>query len=941
MAGRVLRRWLAATASALALLTAPAIAHADPISAAIVTAIGLTGAAATVATFVITTALQLASAFALSKLTGPKQKQQERQASVTTLSVGENPREAVFGRVCSGGSLVTAANFGGEFNTDWEVLEIALADHPIDALEGYFIGSDYYPYSANGLQTGFSGCLDIEFINGSNDVPPPARFAGAAGMASEDRLRGTTKVWAAYKANDKVWSQGRPSFKWVFRGKRCYDPRKDGSLPGGVGSHRWDDPSTWEYDDNAYVCRYNWVRGVYARDQVDQPEMLLVGRGLSDIEAPPENVFAPANVCDELVALKAGGTERRYRIAAVIRADETHDQTEQRFAAAMGGVIVQREGGVEIEPGQAKSTVVEITDADLVVGEKVVFDRFLPAPQRINSVVGRYIEPAQNWSDHAAPIRRSIADIQDDRGPAETPLSLDFVTSGTQAQRCAEIERRLSRMERRATIPLPPRFSGLEEGDWIGWTSDRYHHGGRVVYRVEAWSRAPNWRRTLALREVASSAYGWTAATDEIVPGTPPPPEIARPAPLELAGVEVFTVNLMGDDGSKVPAIRAVWSTPVDPAVLGVRVEVRVLGEADAAPTSATTRETIDAGFLVTTNGVAASATLEARVIPLADPSREVVGSDWTTVVTGKSTAGAATTVPWSGVDDDDGQRPEDGADVTGDHTAADTVAIAGRPRDDVLADVDQTKITTAATALTMTIVNGETVEQVNQLQNDVNGNQAFITDLRSIDGEGVGKAILSINSNGHVGGTVAMNDGTVFSFYVVADEFGVVGTDGVERKVVYVDTVAGKIKFMADVAIDGDLTITGTMTTPKLADNAVTNRLRGASATLTAGTGSDVEVFTYVIDLDYPADVELDGNANFVDGGGNGPSYHSSSIKLFVDGDQVASNPQGGALAMQQLTTWGGIALAAGSHTVSMTVMTKPDDFYDRLNFRAQWFQK
>ncbi|SFK41433.1 phage tail protein [Caulobacter sp. UNC279MFTsu5.1] len=912
---RSFRRWLAAGACASALLWSPAQAKADPISASIVAAIGLTGAAATVATFVITTALQLAGAFALSKLTGPKQKQQERQASVTTLSVGESPREAVFGRVCSGGSLAAAANFGGEFNTDWEVLEITLADHPIDALEGYFIGSDYYAYSANGLQTGFSGCLDIEFINGSNDVPPPTRFAGATGMASEDRLRGVTKVWAAYKANDKVWPQGRPSFKWVFRGKRCYDPRKDSTVPGGSGSHRWNAPSTWEWTDNAYVCRYNWVRGVYARDLVDQPEMLLVGRGLTDIEAPPENVFAPANVCDELVPLKAGGTEPRYRVSAVIRADETHDETEQRFAAAMAGVIVQREGGVEIEPGQAKSTVVEITDADLVVGEKVVFDRFLPAPQRINSVVGRYIEPAQNWSDHAAPIRRSVLDIQDDRGPAETPLSLDFVTSGTQAQRCAEIERRLARMERRATIPLPPRFSGLEEGDWIGWTSDRRHHGGRVVYRVEAWSRAPNWRRTLALREVASSAYGWTAATDEITPGTPPPPEPARPDPLALSGVDVFTVNLSGDDGSKVPAIRAVWSTPVDPAVLGVRVEVRVLGEAEAAPTSATTREAIDAGFLVTTNGVAASATLEARVIPLADPSREVQGSDWTTVVTGKSTAGGATTVPWSGVDDDDGQRPEDGADVTGNHTSADTAAIAGRPRDDVLADVDQTKITTAETALTMTIVNGETVEQINQLQNDVNGNKTFIQDLRSIDGEGVGKAILSINSNGHVGGTVAMNDGTVFSFYVVADEFGVVGTDGVGRKVVYVDTVAGKIKLTANVAIDGDLTITGTLTTRTLANNSVTIPLVTTGSSTINCDGTDKEIIDHVVDLtdDATLFVTCFLSSHFPSGDKNWNAV------LYIDG--VAVYTTGGANGEANIPLGGALFCAAGEREVKVTL--------------------
>lgn len=639
---KTFRRWLLAGACGLAVLGLPVVAQADPISATIVAAIGLTGTAATIATFVITSALQIASAYALSKLSKPKNKAaaQERQASVTTLSLGEVSREAVFGRACTAGSLANAFNFGGTYGTDWECLVIALADHELDALEGYIIDGTFYAWAANGLQPGFSSCLDMEFINAKDDVPPPARFAAAAGYGSTDRLKSIAKVYFAYKASDTVFPQGRPSVKFVVRGKRCYDPRQDDTVPGGEGLHRWNDPSTWTWTENAAICRYNWVRGIYALDQVDSPEQLLIGRGLSAIEAPPDRVIAPASVCDELVNLRAGGTEKRYRVGGVIRADETYDAVEEMFAAAMAGVIVQREGGVEVEPGQAKSAVAEITDLDLVVGEKAMFDRFLPDPQRVNSVIGRYVEPAQNWSDHAAPVRRSILDIQADGQPKEEPLDLSLVTSGTQAQRCAEIERRNGRLERRATITLPPRFSYLEEGDWIGWTSERRHNGGRVVYRVEAYSRAPDWRRTLALREIAALSYSWDAATDEFIPGTAPAPEPARPAVLALSGVGFSVLALEGTDGSVTPAVKAVWATPVDPAVIGIRLEVRVAGEAEVTPTLATERSTINGGVMVTTAGVPPGTALEARLSPLADPSREVTSSAWTPVTTGASSSG-------------------------------------------------------------------------------------------------------------------------------------------------------------------------------------------------------------------------------------------------------------------------------------------------------------
>lgn len=637
-----LRRAALAMGCAISALIIPASAHADPITAAVVAVVNIIGGAtvaAAVGNFLIAyggTLYATAASWALTKLSTPKgtAAAQERQASVVTLSVGEVARELALGRVCTAGSLVNAFNYGGQYGTDWECQIRALADHEIDALEGFFVADTYYPYTGNGLQAAFNNNLDLEFVNGVAGVAaPPARFATAAGLDSTDRLKSVSHVYFAYKASPETWPQGRPAVKFVLRGKRCYDPRKDSTVPGGSGSHLWDDPSTWEWSENAQVCRYNWVRGVYALDQVDQPSQLLIGRGLTAVEAPPERIFAAANVCDEAVALLAGGTEPRYRVGGIIRADESFDVVEQMFAAAMAGVIVQREGGVEIEPGQGKSAAREITDLDLVAGEKVTFDRFMSDTQRINSVLPRYVEPDQNWSDHAAPIRRSITDINSDGGPREEPLSLSLVTSGTQAQRCGEIQRRQARRERRATIVLGPRFSALEEGDWIGWTSDRRHGGERVVYRVEAYSRAPSWRRTLALREISASDYSWTAATDEYVPGTAPPPEPGAPGPLILSSVAITAVDLPSDDGvSSVPGVQATWDVPVDAAVLAIRLEIRLLGEVEVATTNA---PDVNAGVMVATNGVAPGAQLQGRLVPLGDGGREKTASAWVTITAG------------------------------------------------------------------------------------------------------------------------------------------------------------------------------------------------------------------------------------------------------------------------------------------------------------------
>jgi len=532
---RVLSAALACTA-----LVAPTQALADPISVTILAALG-TQTATALAISAVTFALTTAATMVMQKLFAPKMNGQDRQAAVVSLSIGENPREALFGEVGTGGSLSDAFNHGGPDATDWEVLVIVVADHRCHSLTGFYVNDVYVEFSGDGPVAGYNGQLEVYWRPGTEDQVMPTVVTAQGGWAPDDNLAGCATVIVAYKADSPkakkpIWTAGRPNFLWIVKGKHCYIARKDSTVSGGFGPHRWDDPSTWEWTDNLIDCRYNWMRGIYACDRVDEPGMLLVGRGLSATEAPPERTLAAANLCDELVPLKSGGSEKRYRINAVIRANEEFIDTEEMFAAAAGGIIVKRQGGVEIEPGAARPVVAEITDNDFIVGEPKTYNAFRTDTQRINSVVPRYIEPAQKWADHAAPLRRSLADVVEDGGPREDPLSLIGVTSNTQAQRCGEIKRRLARKERTFTGTLGPRFAHLEEGDWIGFTSARHLKGERHVFRIVSYSLPASWRNTISIEEVSADCYDWNASVDEIASGAvaqqqPVPPEQNYDAP--------------------------------------------------------------------------------------------------------------------------------------------------------------------------------------------------------------------------------------------------------------------------------------------------------------------------------------------------------------------------------------------------------------------------
>ncbi|PHY20933.1 phage tail protein [Caulobacter sp. BP25] len=638
------RRWLAGLLASTALVFAPAVAHADPVSAAVVSFVGfVTGsaaAAAAVSTFLTTFGsiiYSTAGSWALSKLSKPKgaTASQERQAQVTTLSIGEVPREMIVGQAATGGSLVDGYYYGGEHGTDWNLFVIALADHPCHDLVGFYVGDTFVEFGADGDVPGYSGQLKVWWRPGeADDADFPGEISGLGPATAPGSLRGVAKVAVAYKidpadAKNPVWTSGRPTFLWVVKGARCYDPRKDTTVPGGAGLHRWNDPASWEWTANAEICRYAFQRGAYAFNQVGDPTKLRVGRGLSEYEAPPEWVFAPANLCDEPVDIGDGNVEPRYRVGGVIRANESFDNVEQMFADAMGGYIIQPEGGVAVDPGQAKTPVAEITDDDLVLGQPLRFTRFRSASDRVNTVVARYIEPSQKYNETVAGVARDQADIEADGGPLEETLSLPLVNSRTQALRLAEMRRRQHRLERTASITLGPRFAHLEEGDWIQWTSQRHTGGQPVVFRVTAYSLPESWQNTLALEETSFDVFGFGGLPLTIEPQEPQIP----PGALTLSGVTAYAFQMEGQDQELLPAVNVGWTTPVDPAVTSIRAEIRRAGETAIAQTTTTA---VNDGEMNVTNGVPINALIEVRLVPLGGPGRAIVPSAWIELVSGK-----------------------------------------------------------------------------------------------------------------------------------------------------------------------------------------------------------------------------------------------------------------------------------------------------------------
>lgn len=474
--------------------------------------------AAQIATAIVATAVQ----YAQMQQANRKMPAPAKQASVLQVRMGETPRRAILGKAWTGGDFMYGFNFDeGDEQNEWEAIFIKFADHPIQNFEGFLVNDTYYTFAGDGAQPSFSlngkDYLKMFFLDGSpgQSVPTLVLDKNSGEWTADDKATGCSGVWIFYRENQGVWPSGRPQFRFYLGGARVYDPRHDSTVEGGdpAGLQRIDDPSTWTYSENVVVLGLNYRLGIYNGTE------LMVGRGLTldaalgASGAALAEYMEAANICDEPVELLAGGTQTRYQGGFVIDADEAYDEVLQRIADACAGIVVPRSGRLAILPGAAQTPHAGFTDLDLVPGEPIHFSRFLPIPERVNTVVSEF-PSLDTYGNMTSVTRRVFADLIED-GTANHPKPHELkhpllgVFDQVRAQRIAEVKRRECRLERRASVMLPPRFANVEVGDWIPWTSDRYLDGETVMFRVVKEERQISQAKRVSLREISSTAYDW------------------------------------------------------------------------------------------------------------------------------------------------------------------------------------------------------------------------------------------------------------------------------------------------------------------------------------------------------------------------------------------------------------------------------------------------
>jgi hypothetical protein len=522
----------------------PAPVYADPILTPLLVSAGVTGALtiggatityASILSYAIITAAALGAALLLQPNQG-RRPEQNRDPGQLQVKQSVPPRVRGYGRAKLGGALAMMETAYGALYQAWVHCE-----GPIHAYEEWWL-NDAKTGIVSGSLSGQAGIkpwfdkIEIEsYLGTSTQTASPLLLGGFPGIWTVNhRLLGLAYSVMQLKPvvqNEfqRTYPNGPPALRVVARLLKVYDPRS--------GATAW--------SDNPALC----IRDFLTDER---------GMGIPESRINEASFRAFADLCDELVPLKAGGTEKRYRIGGTFELTEEPREVLRRMLATCDGEIVPfPDGTIGIAGGRWTEPTVTIDDALILSYEAEQGSDKLAAFNRVKvsytSALHDYQKvEAETWEDFAS---------QAVLGVLPQDLDLAMVQWHGQARRLAKIAMHKGNPGWR--LVLITKLAGLDAlGERIVWVnlSELGISESFLVTRFEI--AADGMTCGMHLTSLGASAYQWNPALEE---GTAPPLPQNTAVPFEPevpTGLALDLERVAAGNGTMITTIRASVDAP-------------------------------------------------------------------------------------------------------------------------------------------------------------------------------------------------------------------------------------------------------------------------------------------------------------------------------------------------------------------------------------------
>ena len=488
-----------------------------------------------------------------------------------------------------------APAFGGP-GYEWDGFTAVLT-YPSDG--GYYVPATFMPPNLP------SGAADKAHdyrwrIRVEIDLGDPSNTSQPFPLLASDTITGNPGSWTSAclqqgcaKAHVQlIWdatrfNNGLPNLTFDISGKAIYDPRL--SPPG------------YAYSENSALCLYDWLTDT------------KFGMGVDPSVIDMDLVVAAANVCDEAMDLREGGTQPRYACNGVVEASVQRGQVAQKILDSMAGVLVPPSDVWKMYAGIGSDSVLSLTDSDL--RGPIKFDTAVSRKDLANGAKGTFISADNNWQASDYPPYVNSTYVVDDGGTVTSvdghnvytgvvfsDLALDFVSDSVQAQRLAKIK--VEKIRRNSPLVLQCKMVAfpVEVNDVIDFTHTRWGLSAatylvtNTALVIDEKGAGPVLGYDLVCVPTDSNVYAWDPDVDEgtvvivTAPWLPDNTNVGAPtgvgSPVALGLESDASTTIVRADGVAHSQILVTWTPPTDAHVLNggyIEIFIKKVSDPDSA----------------------------------------------------------------------------------------------------------------------------------------------------------------------------------------------------------------------------------------------------------------------------------------------------------------------------------------------------------------------
>jgi hypothetical protein len=515
-------------------------------------------------------AVTAATSIVLSAL-APKPDMSNLQGMQANQRSAVTSRDYIYGQIRKGGTITYMESTG--VKNKYLHIVLVLAGHELSEINDIYINDEVVTLDADGFATGdtWKSKVRIKKHLGDQTTADADLLAESEQIDSAFVGNGCAYLYIRLEYDSDVFANGIPLFTAVVKGAKVYDPRT----------------TTTAYSNNPALCLRHYLTASY---------------GLGDTSSEIDDVAfaAAANVCDEDIALAAGGTQNQYEMNGVVSASMTFGDAISKMLSSCAGTLFWGGGKWQLKPGYYSTPTASFTLDDLrgpISGSPRANMR-----DSFNSVRGKFNDADQDWITVDYPEITSTVFVDEDNG-FEQPLDLElpFTTSSPMAQRLAKIT--LYRARDAITFSADFGLSALSTqiGDTVSLTIDRYGWSEKT-FEVTGWKfyanqDAGDLRVNLVLREISASSFDWDADETEIVSNNTSLP-VFNVVPA-VSNLSLTATSVLNDDGISIPAITAAWDVSDDSFVEYYEIQYkRSGGEEDYGSIATAQTDAVDWGAI-------------------------------------------------------------------------------------------------------------------------------------------------------------------------------------------------------------------------------------------------------------------------------------------------------------------------------------------------------